>query len=173
MIQRRAQVQNGFTLIELAIYGGLLGILLTIMSQFFVTTMQLKTVTDNETAIQMDGRYILSRLSYDIQRASSITIPATGQSGTTLSAIITENGTDINYLYTVINQDLLLTAGTVSAVLNSTGSRIADFSLSRVGNSGTISGAKDTIKVQLTVEGAATTSSGRESHTFNTSIGLR
>lgn len=169
----RKSLENGFTLIELAIYGGLLGILLTIMSQFFVSTMELKTVTDNESAVQMDGRYILSRIGYDIQRASSITIPIAGQTGSTLSAIIRENGVDVTYLYAVNSQDLILTSGTVSAMLNSTGSRIADFSLSRVGNSATIPGAKDTIKIQLTVEGAATTSSGRESHTFNTSIGLR
>ena len=173
MKQLNTLSSHGFTLIELAIYGGLLGILLLIMSQFFVATMELKTVTDNETAIQSDGRYMLDRLAYDIKRASSITLPSTGQMGSTLSAVIRENSTDVPYRYSISGTDLMIQAGTESALLNSTGSRVTGFTVRRYGNSASIAGAKDTLQIQLSLEGSATTAAGRDSQIFTTSIGLR
>src|SRR5687768_16701793 len=81
--------QKGFTLVELLIVMGLFGILLTVVTDMFVSTLSLQTESAAHSSVSQDGRFILSRLSYDIERASSITTPASlGASGSTLSMVV-------------------------------------------------------------------------------------
>jgi len=77
--------QSGFTMIELLMYLGLYSILIVVITQLFLTLIESRTEAENLTRLQQESRYIAQRLSYDIRRAESVTLPAqVGQSGNQL-----------------------------------------------------------------------------------------
>lgn len=167
------QSHAGFTLIELTIYGGLLGILLVILSQFFIAILTVQMVSNADTAVEQDGKYILVRTAYDLRRAKAITFPALGQSAATISATINESGVDTTYQYARINSNLILTVGAVSAQLNSDATNVSNFTVTRLGNSGQVPSAKDTAKISFTVQSKAVTSSGPIQTQYQTTVSLR
>ena len=165
---------HGFTLIELAIYGGLLGILLVILSEFFVALLNVQLVSSADTAVDQDGKYIVARMSYDFKRAKAILAPSLGQAAATVSATINDAGTDYTYRYALTNTNLLLTVGASAATpLNSDATKVTSFSVSRIGNSGQSGSAKDTLQISFTLQSVASTSSGRNQAQYQTTVSLR
>lgn len=165
---------HGFTLIEFLIYIGLLSILLAIMSQVFLATLSIRTESEGATNIQQDGRYILARLTYDIYRAKDISVPAVGATGGVLQLTITENGTDTAYRYSSASGNLVLQIGSATPVpLNSPTVRLTDFSVRRIGNSGSIQNARDTAKIHIGLQGKSGIAQGAQQLLFDTTIGLR
>lgn len=164
--------QHGFTLIELLVYFGLTGILITILSQVFLSVVAVRLESGQSTSVQLDGRYIMARLAYDIRRAQSIAAPSLGQTQSGLTLSINENGTPVQYAYSVVNGVMMLTTSSSSARLSSSGSKVATFSAIRIGNSATITDAKDTVQLNLWLESSG---SAQEKQTLNltSSVGLR
>lgn len=165
--------QRGFLLLELVLYMGLLMILLTIMSEVFIATLAVKLESESTSAAQQDGSYIMARLAYDIRRSSNILSPALGQSATTLSLDIIENSVHKTYQYIWSNNSLVLSDGATSDLLHSNNSTVTNFTVTRVGNSGSITNAKDTISTILTVKSVAQTRAGLHTLTFQSTTGLR
>lgn len=161
-------------MIELAIYGGLLGILLVMLSEFFVSLLNVQVVSNADTSIDQDGKYIMARMSYDVKRAKAILSPSLGQTAATMSATITDSGTDYTYRYALTNTNLFLTVGAGAPVqLNSDGTKVTNFSVSHIGNSGQISGAKDTLQISFVLQAVATASSGLNHAQYQTTVSLR
>lgn len=160
-------------MIELAIYAGLLGILLVILSEFFIAIVNVQLVSNADTAIDQDGKYMLARMSYDFKRAKAILAPALGQSAATASATIADAGTDYTYRYALIDSNLILTVGAASSRLNSDGTRLANFSVTRIGNSEQNTSAKDTLRISFTLQSIASTSSGVNEVPYQTTVSLR
>lgn len=164
---------DGFTLLELLLYIGLTSILIAILSQVFLATLSVRLESQNTTSVQQDGRYILARMTYDIHRATSVTIPALGQTSSGMSLVIHENGVDRTYFYTLDGSNLTLTVGTASAQLNSAGSRISSLAITRLGNSASISSAKDTLTISMTLVESAAVKSGTQALQLQSTVGLR
>jgi prepilin-type N-terminal cleavage/methylation domain-containing protein len=164
---------NGFTLIELLVYIALTSILIAIMSQVFLATVAIRLESQNTTSVQQDARYMLSRISYDIRRATAINAPVLGQQASSASMLIRENGADMVYSYSLSGADLILTVGTQSAQLNSDGSRVTSLSISRIGNSATIPGANDTLSIMLTLSDRGETQISSQTLQVRTTVGLR
>ncbi len=169
----RKNFQRGYTLIELAVYMGLLGMLLVILSQFFIAALNVQLVSKADSAVEQDGAYLLQRLTYDLHRATNVTQPSLGQTVATLSATIVDSGVSHSYVYTVNGENMVLTIAGSPVQLNSDQSTISNFSLSRIGNSGQSQTAKDTIRVAFTVKSKAITSSGAQSLDYQTTVSLR
>ena len=169
----RRYTQKGYTLIELVIYMGLLGMLLVILSQFFIGALNVQLVSKADSAVEQDGAYLLQRLTYDLHRATAVTQPSLGQTVATLSATIVDSGVNNSYIYTIDGENMMLTIAGSPVQLNSDQSTISNFSLSRIGNSGQLQTAKDTIRVAFTVKSKAITSSGAQSLDYQTTISLR
>src|SRR5688572_24260327 len=72
---RTSRSQKGFSLVELLIVMGLMSILLLVLTDMFTSMLNVQTSTKAHSSVTEDGRFILSRLSYDVQRASSVTTP--------------------------------------------------------------------------------------------------
>ena len=163
----------GFTLIELTIYIGLLGILIAVMSQVFVATLSVKLDSEGNAFVVQDGNYILNRINYDIHRASRIISPTIGQTGSGLSLGIIENGVERVYQYTLSNQSLTLSDGITTDAVHGGSTLISNFQVTRVGNSLSVPDAKDTVQVIFTVASNYVVSSGVQQMTFQTTEGLR
>lgn len=169
----RNNFRRGYTLIELVVYMGLLGMLLVILSQFFVAALNVQLVSKADTAVEQDGAYLLARLTYDLRRAATVSQPSLGQTVATFSGIIADSGVNTVYQYSVNDGNMMLAIAGSAVQLNSDESSISNFSLTRIGNSGQSATAKDTLRVGFTVQSKAITSSGAQSLDYQTTVSLR
>lgn len=158
--------KGGFTIVELLIYMALLSGFLIITTELFASIMDVKLESESVSSVEQDGRYILTRLAYDIPQSSSITTPNTLGS-TTTSLVMVISG--ITYTYSINGDNLQLVNNLGTNNLNSTESKISDVSFRKIGNAG----GKETIKLNFTVTSATTGNTGPEVRTFNTTIGRR
>lgn len=159
--------QKGVTLVELLLYMGLLAILLVIMTNLFVSIVELKLESDSTSAIEQDGRFIMSRIIYDINNADSITTPASpGASGGTLVLV---NGSE-TLTYSLSGSNLQLNSSiNGSANLNSSEATISGLSFQRLGPSG----GRNSIKINFTVTSVTQRKQGTESKNYSYTVGVR
>lgn len=159
---------TGFTLVELLLYMGLFMILLVVFLQLFSSILDVSLESQSTSAVTTDGKYILTRLAYDIQNATSIVTPA--NVGDTRSSLeIISNGTDEDFVLS--NNNLILnniSANTFDS-LNSVETKVSNLSFTRLGNTSN----KPTITISFTLTSTATRTSGPETKNFTTTIGLR
>lgn len=165
-LNNRIIKERGSTLVEFMIYMGLLSAFLIILTNIFLSIVELKIDSESISSIEQDGRFIMARLSHDIHRASSITTPAAA-GGSSSSLVIVIGGS--NYTYQLNGTNLELTDAVGTARLNGSGTEISSLSFQRVGNPG----GKHTIKVQFTVGSEADRLTGPQTKTFNFTSGLR
>lgn len=157
---------RGFSLIEILIYIGLLSIFLFILTDLFVASLDIRLETEATSPVEQDGRYIISKLRYDIMQADSILVPSSvGLSGNTLQ--ISDSG--ITYIYSVDNGDLLVSDGINQVQLNTDGTTVTSINFTRIGNPG----GKNTITTAFTIESTTQRHSGAEVRSFNTTFGIR
>src|SRR5258708_2619087 len=78
---------------------GLLTILVTIMSSLFKTIVDVQLETKSASSVDQDGRFIIARLTHDMQSSQKIISPANpGDNLTSLQ--ITVNS--VNYTYSLV-----------------------------------------------------------------------
>lgn len=160
------KIQVGFTLTELLVYMAVLSVLLVVLTDIFVTVIENRLEYESQSSIASDGRFILTRLMYDIGRADTITTPASlGEETPALQ--MTASG--INYTYTVNGDNLEATDNTGAYQLNSVESTISNVRFKRLGN---VSG-KHMIQISFSVTSKTRRKFGLETSNFQTTVGLR
>ncbi len=158
--------QFGFTLIEMVIYMAIFSIFLLVLTEIFISILNVQLESEATSAVYQDGRYLLSRLSYDVKRAEQIIIPASlGEQTNTMQLLI--NG--VNYSYNVDKGDIQLTTGGNLDKLNSYDTTVSDFTVTRLGN---ING-KHNLQIGFTLISKAVKAGGAEIKNFQTTIGQR
>jgi prepilin-type N-terminal cleavage/methylation domain-containing protein len=165
---RKIISKKGFTLIELVLYMGILAILLTLMSSIFTSIVDVQIQSTTTSSVNQDGRYLLSKLLYDVKNSSAILVPANpGTQSSTMQLTINS----INYTYSASSSgNLQVVNGTTGEtnVLNSYDTSISGLTFTRIGNGGT----SDTVRVSYTVTGRAIERAGQqETKTFQTTLG--
>lgn len=159
--------QKGVTIAELLLYMGILTILLTILTNIFISALNVQLESQATSSVEQDGNYILARLAYDIHRAQSINTPA-ANGATANNFQIVVGGT--NYSYSVDgNNNLILTNNLGTDNLNNYDSSISNFSVLRLGN-GIV---EDTLGIAFTVTSRTQKASGSETKDFQTNLSLR
>ena len=158
---------SGFTLIELSVYVGIFSILLLVLIQIFVTTINTQLSAQSFSGISQDNRYLLARLMYDINRADAVNIPSTlGSSANSLSLKI---GTD-TYVYTLSGNNFILTINSsFSNQLNGLDTEISTLQFTRLGTAST----PPLVKVNYVLKSRVKTTSGYDLKNIDTVIGLR
>lgn len=165
--------QSGFSLIELLLYMGLTSVLIGLMSQVFLAILGVRVESANTSGVQQDGRFIMSRLTYDIRRSDAILSPPLGVASSSMSLMISEAGVPQTYEYAWDGQNLTIGSPAGSVQLNSNRSVITDFSLIRIGNSAVLENAADTLSVRLELEGNSQLEAGQQTLNLQTSISQR
>ncbi len=156
----------GFTIVEMILYMGLLTIMMMILTRMFTGIVDVQLESQASSAVEEDGRYIFSRLAYDIGRASNIITPASLGSQT---SVLTLTIGGVSYTYAVSENNLTLTNDQGSDVLNGQGTSISNFAVTRLGNTG----GKHALRVQLTITSTTEGVAGVESKTVETTMALR
>lgn len=158
--------QSGFTLVEMLIYMGLMASFLLVLTDVLVAILDVKAESTATSAVETDGRFINSRLAFDIAQATSISQPATlGASGGTLTMVVGGN----TYTYSMSGTNLQLVNNLGTNNLNSSESQVSGLTFQRLGSVG----GKDTIRVIYTLNSATTRVSGPENRTFTTTFSRR
>jgi len=162
--------RGGFTLIELVIYIGVLSILLVSLSSVFTSIIDVQLDSTSTSSVNQDGRYLLSKLLYDVKSSSSIVIPATpGSQSSTMQLTINS----INYTYSASSSGYFKVVNTSTweaNALNSYDTSVSGLTFTRIGNGG----SSDDIQVSFTVSSRNTERAGAvESKSFQTTLGTQ
>ncbi|MBI4062364.1 hypothetical protein HY410_00425 [Candidatus Gottesmanbacteria bacterium] len=157
---------RGFTLIELVLYMGLFIGFLVIMADVFLATLDVQAESEASSAVQQDGRYILARLMYDAGRSQELVQPANlGQEAPVVQFLID----GVSFTYGPTGTNLVLIGPDGTNILNSSESKVTDFSAQRLGDTN----GKPTLRMNFTVTSTVKRNKGPETQTFQTTIGLR
>lgn len=158
--------KRGFTIVELLIYIGLLSILLVVLTEIFLSILDLQSEGRAVSSVAQDGRFLIARLNYDLRRSSSITEPATlGETST--NAIVTIDGNP--YTFAENGGNLVLTTDGSSENLNSEGSRVTNLTFTRLGNVG----GKNSLQIKFKLKSAQILHQGSEMRNYETTVSLR
>lgn len=111
---RSQTIKGGFSIIELIIYAALLVMFLAILSNLFLTSIDIKTASEGQSYLGQDSRAIIARMNYDFLRATTVTAPALGATGNSLS--LTINGATTTY--TLMNGKIKMSDATGTYDLN-------------------------------------------------------
>lgn len=76
------KLHAGFTLVELIIVMGMTSIFVVVLTDIFVSLTATKIESESTAAVVEDGRFIMSRLAYDIERADAVVAPENLNVGT-------------------------------------------------------------------------------------------
>jgi len=158
--------KQGFTVVELLVYSGILTVFLYVMTNIFISVLDMQLESETAGPVVQDSQYILSRFTYDIGRASSIVTPAALGAQTT-NLVLHIGASD--YTYVVTNGNLLLTSPSGSAALNSYGTKVSNVSFRRYGNTN----GKNSVRILFTLTSVASRSAGPDSRDYESTIGLK
>lgn len=155
-------LSKGFTLVEMLMVMGIMSILVVILAEVFGSILTMKLRSEATTAVAQDSRYLLSRLYYDISRASDIT----STSGDSLSLVID----GVEHLYSLADSTLTLAVGGGSSqALSSIGSRVTGLTFTR-----TDLGTKEAVHIQFTINPVIILPGGADlSRDLATTVALR
>lgn len=141
--------QQGFSLVELLIYMGLSMIILSIISGLFVSIINIRSEAEKTSSVERDGRYMLSRLTYDINRAQDIIEPALlGNNSTTLQLDI--DGEIISYQINSNKLTFTDTSGTYA--INDKTVNMTSFNVTKLGNEGGKNGVQVDLEIVSQIE---------------------
>lgn len=162
--------QKGTSLIELILYFSLLGIVLIIATDIMLRTSEFSLESAAGNDLQDDAKFIISRFSYDIRRADSISLPAAlGDSSGALTLAVgsethtyTLNGSDLEYQETI-------GPNSQTGNLNSNRTKLNYLTFERLGNTG----GNPAIKITFELEGTTAKKGGAEQKTFATVVSQR
>ena len=161
------KLKKGFTLVELIIYFSILSVFILILTDILVSVIDAQLSTQSTSAVAQDGRYIYARITYDINRAQSVSVPA-NLGDTSNSLVLNISGT--TYTYTLNGESLQITDPTGTYSLTGSDTKLSNLQFKRIGN---VNG-KHTFQFTFTVTGTIPLPGGRiDSEAFQTTAGLR
>jgi prepilin-type N-terminal cleavage/methylation domain-containing protein len=139
------KLQRGMTIVELVVCMGILSLLLLVLTSLFSTSLEVQFRTQASSAVQQDTLYLVSRLQYDVRRASAISLPATiGAQGSTMRLVISGS----NWDYQLSGDNLVLVNSLGTHRMNAAETKVTNFQVTKVGNSG----GEDQVQINLTVD---------------------
>lgn len=158
-------MKKAFTLIELIIFMGIFSVLIFIFTDIFVSALKTKTLEEATASVNQDANFILMKLQYDINNASSVTQPELNN--TSESLYITIDG--VGVLYRMNAGRLERVVGTEAVSLNGYNTTLTSLYFK---NMGTPEG-KSTVKIALTLESKGVVNNRSEVINLETTAGLR
>ncbi len=160
--------RRGFTLIELIMSMGIMALLIGVFTGIFGSIVDTSLDSNATSGVDQDGRFIIARLGYDMQRATQIVTPATPGSITSNTLTIKINS--IDYTYSLDGSgNVQLTDNIGSNSLNSNTTQVSNLTFQRLG----IGDTTDTVQVKFTLTSRIKESKGQETKSFQTTIGIQ
>lgn len=163
--------KKGITIVEMLVYLGLSTILMLTLAELFAGVLEESTKTQNYSAVQTDGQYVMTRLRNHISAASQIMVPASlGDSSTELQILVD----GITYRYYLANNpqgvsQLYMNDGAADYLVSSVDSSVTDVSFVRTGNAN----GSPVINIQFTSSSGVAGTVQHETQVYKGAGGLR
>lgn len=158
--------RKGFTLVELIMSMGIMTILMAVFTGIFSSIIDTTLDSTATSGVDQDGKFIIARLAYDMQRSSEIVTPAAP--GSVTNPTLTVKINSIDYTYSMdASGNLLLTDNSGSNNLNGHTTQVSDLTFQRLG----IGDTTDTVQVKFRLTSKIKEPSGTETKAFQTTIG--
>lgn len=163
--------QTGFTLIELLLYIALVGLLLSAVTGFFVTTIEARAKNQSITEVNEQGHYAMEQLTAAVRNATSITSPAAGTSSAGYTVVVPTASLSPT-IASVTSGVLQIKEGAAAAVpLTNSKVQVSSLTVTNRSRSGT------TGLLQISFTLSRVNDTGRNEYdyqrTFTTSVGVR
>ena len=146
---------------------GILAVMIYVLTDVLSSFLTTQLSTQSNSEVVQDGRYIYSRITYDINRAQSVSLPANlGDNSNSMDLVINAS----NYSYNITpSGDLQITDSSGSYNLNSPDTKVSGLQFTRIGN---VNG-KHTFLIDFTVTSKIPVNARYDSENFETVAGLR
>lgn len=164
------RISTGYTLVELLLYVAMLGILLSAVTYFFGTAADARIKNQTINEVNEQGAFLLQSMTQTIRGATSITTPAIGASGSSLTIVVPTSSLSPT-TYSLSNGVMQIKEGTAAAVsLTNSRVQISSFTVTNLSRSGT----KGIVQLRFTVSHSNPSARAEYdySRTFTTSVGL-
>jgi len=86
---------KGFTLIELILYVGIVGVVLLVVSIFFMTLLTSRIKNETVSEVELQGTQVVQMITQNIRNAEAVSVPAKGE--TSSSLVITKEDENIAF----------------------------------------------------------------------------
>lgn len=159
--------KRGFTLVELILGMGLLTILLGILLNVFVSSVELKLESEADSALTNDARFIVNRINLDVRDAKAIIEPSM-PNGTSQTLIININDVLVEYRVDEAGR-LIRIQGADSQLVTSSATRVEAINFTSIGEVG----GRNNIQISLNLEAVTQTVRGAENFELEYVIGTR
>ncbi|PIS05229.1 MAG: hypothetical protein COT81_02345 [Candidatus Buchananbacteria bacterium CG10_big_fil_rev_8_21_14_0_10_42_9] len=165
--------KNGFTLLELLVYIGILSFVLVVIAGVFITFGQGKGKVDARAEINQNLSLIIGKIQQDLQDADSVSTPSSTNDATS-SLSMDVNGTTVSYATSSDSTLFTRTSGSDTQTINSGKVKFNSFLVERLENTNyTLNQTFVTIKVIITASTNNDASEEQYSQTKQTSVVLR
>ena len=169
-LRYKKYMSKGFTMIELLLYMGIFSILLVVLLDLLTMILGVHTESQATSAVDQDGNYIMTKLTYDIHRATTIT-PSTFAVPSNEMEL---TGTGFDETYAIDgNNNLVVTDNTVTPAVNyqlNGPDTKASISFTPYGNTG----GKASVKIALILTSRITQKGGVvQQQEFDTTVTMR
>ena len=156
-------------MIEILVYMGLMSIFLLVLTELFVSVLDLQTASEALSSVEMDGRFINNGLYYDLARGKILTTPSSLGSVNSNLQLTDIDGQTITYGQ--VGTNLVATISGQSYQLNSYDVLVSNPQFTRLGNG---LGKEDTIRFKYTLTSVANReTAGPEVRNYQSTFGLR
>lgn len=159
------RVTPGYTMVEFLLAGGIMVMMLGVVTRMFVEIVELRLSAQAKSALAQNERYLLSRLSYDLARAEEVVVPVPGATGEALQLVIGGE----SYTYGLSGDTLSLTSPSYSGQVSSGGVRVVGLEFIRPGE---VEGA-DAVRFEIGLETEVETVSGRKNRQLISTVRIR
>ena len=161
------KTMKGFTLVEMIISTSILSILMLVLSNAFGSLIDVQLSSSAKSSVDQDGRYIILKLSRNVQDASAIVGPASP--GSSISATLKSAIDSLNYTYSLNGGNLQVVSNGAPINLNSYDTTISNLNFIRSG----VGDNTDTLQVKFTVTSKTVLKGLPQIKTYQTTLSLQ
>ncbi len=152
-------------MIELILFMGLFSILIFVIADIFVASLNAKITGESTAYVVQDSRFILSKFANDLNNANSIVSPPLGNSSSTLDFILYGQPEE----YRLNNNNLELVIGSNAYVLNGQNTQLTSLTFQTIASQS----AKTTVRINFTIQSKELVDGTTQVINSETTIGLR
>lgn len=160
------QAEQGFSLVELLLYMGLLSVFLVVISTFFVSILDVQSRALSSSELEENSKFISNRLKYELRSAESATNSA--ELGAASSSIVLIRDS-VSYTFSVLDNTLQRASASATVVLHDDDVQLSNFSVVRVGNEGQF----DTFIIDYSLTSATQVGGDADQRDYQLTVGMR
>ena len=162
----KRNINKGASIIEVIIYTFLAISLLLVITDIFSSLLDKSRESVSFSEVETDAKFINQKLLNNFSSATDILVPSLLNQPTTSLSFLANS---TSYSYFLSGSNLLINEGGIINRLNSYGTQVNNFTVTRLGNSG----GKSLLKISYDLRSTIILPKGYEQKTVKLTLGIR